>query len=165
MNRDFISVEDYVPAIERSGIRQYLYEPEYSPQRLDQWPTLAEMIITGKRVVMFMDYKADPTAVPYILDEFSHMFETPFSPTNQSFPCTLQRPPGLGEDDARNKYMYIANHNLNTAVDLSSLIGASGQDGPILIPNVAYIDQTNGMFNEYGQLEAMSSNCTSKHFL
>ena len=39
-------------AIENSGIRRYLYEPEYVPQRRHQWPTLGEMILSGKRVVM-----------------------------------------------------------------------------------------------------------------
>lgn len=163
VNRDFISVENYVPAIQKSGILPYLYEPSYVPQRLDQWPTLAEMILSGKRVVMFMDYKANQSAIPYILDEFTHMFETPFSPTNQSFPCTRQRPPQISDDDARDKYMYLANHNLNTAVNLSSLIGSSGKDSVILIPNTVEINRTNGKFDKFGQLGAMSQNCTSEY--
>lgn len=148
-----------MPAITKSGLLPYLYEPTYVPQRLDQWPTLAEMIISGKRVVMFMDYKANQSSVPYILDEFTHMFETPFSPQDQSFPCTRQRPPGLNQDEATEKYMYLANHNLNTAVDLSALIGGSN-DNVILIPNTAEINKTNGQLNKFGQLEAMSQNCT-----
>lgn len=31
----------------------------------------------GKQAVMFMDYKANEDIVPYILDEFSYMWETP----------------------------------------------------------------------------------------
>ena len=165
VNSDLVSVNKYVPAIENSGIREFLYEPDYVPQRRDQWPTLAEMILSGKRVVMFMDYNANQTAVPYILSEFSHMWETPFSPTNPSFPCTQQRPPGLSGEDARDKYMYLANHNLNTAVDVSAILGSGGGGEAILIPNTAAINRTNGEYDQFGQLGAMSLNCTSKYML
>lgn len=161
VNSDFKNVEVYLPAIQNSGIESYLYVPDYIPQHKDQWPTLGEMILTGKRVVMFMDYNANQTAVPYILDEFSHIFETPFSPTNQSFPCTQQRPPGLNRTDAENNYMYLANHNLNTAVDLNALTGGSSSE-TILIPNYAELNRTNGQEDQFGQLGAMNANCTGE---
>ena len=159
-NSDFVSVEKYVSAIQNSGIAPYLYEPEFIPQRRHQWPTLAEMIISGKRVVMFMDYNANQSAVPYILDQYSHIFETPFSPTNQSFPCTIDRPPHLSQKKASGTHMYLANHNLNTAVDISAILGGGSSAGVILIPNTAEINKTNGQFDQYGQLEAMRLNCT-----
>ncbi|KAH9818185.1 putative secreted protein [Teratosphaeria destructans] len=159
VNSDFVDVTNYVSAVENSGLINYVYEPAYVPQHRDQWPTLGEMILSGKRVVLFMDYKANQTAVPYILDEFTHMFETPFSPTNRSFPCTEQRPPGLNTTLAKENYMYLANHNLNTAVDLSALLGGSSEE-TILIPNTAEINITNGAYDQYSQLEAMSQNCT-----
>ncbi|KAF2480186.1 PLC-like phosphodiesterase [Neohortaea acidophila] len=160
VNSDFVNVEKYVPAIEASGILPYLYVPKHEPQYRDDWPTLGEMILTGKRVVMYMDYNANQTAVPYILDEFSHMWETPFSPTNRSFPCTQQRPPGLSHADAKNKLMYLANHNLNTPIDLSALIGETDGHAQILIPNTADINITNGAFDQFSQLEATRLNCT-----
>ena len=162
VNSDFRPVEDYVPVIRDSGLAPFLYEPDYVPQRRDQWPTLQDMIFSGKRVVMFMDYEANQSSVPYILDEFSHMWETPFSPTNQSFPCTQQRPPKLNQTKARDEYMYLANHNLNTAVDLSAILGSGGQQSQILIPNTAEINYTNGQLDQFGQLGAMSENCTSE---
>ena len=70
---------------------------------INDWPTLGYMILTGKRVVIFMDYEANQTAVPWILDEFSQMWETPFDPTNRSFPCTVQRPPDLNRQAAQNR--------------------------------------------------------------
>lgn len=163
VNSDFVKVDNYVSAIQNSGIAPYLYEPAYVPQHRSQWPTLAEMIFSNQRMVLFMDYNANQTRVPYILDEFTHIWETPFSPTNQSFPCTQQRPPRLKEEKARDQYMYLANHNLNTAVDLSSLMGGSaGKQEAILIPNTADINQTNGQFDKFGQLEAMRLNCSGK---
>lgn len=162
VNSDFRPVENYVSAIQDSGVAQYLYEPKYVPQRRDQWPTLAEMIISGKRLVLFMDYNANQTKVPYILNEFSHMWETPFSPTNRSFPCTVQRPPHLGDEKASDEYMYLANHNLNTAIDISAILGSGSKNDILLIPNTAEIRPTNGQYDRYGQLEAMRVNCTSE---
>ena len=161
-NSDFVDVEKYVPAIQNSGVAQFLYEPKYVPQHRDQWPTLAEMIISGKRLVLFMDYKANQSAVPYILDQYTHIWETPFSPTNQSFPCTIAGPPGLSDEKARDKFMYLANHNLNTAVDISAILGSGSGDQVILIPNTAEINKTNGAFDRFGQLEATRLKCTGK---
>lgn len=164
VNSDFVSVDKYVSAIQNSGIAPYLYEPDYIPQRRDQWPTLGEMILSGKRVVFFMDYNANQTAVPYVLDQYSHIWETPFSPVDRNFPCTVQRPPHLGQEKlkekARDEFMYLANHNLNTAVDISALLGSGSGKEEILIPNTAQINETNGQFDKLGQLEAMSLNCT-----
>ncbi|EMC97503.1 hypothetical protein BAUCODRAFT_68720 [Baudoinia panamericana UAMH 10762] len=160
VNSDYRNVQDYVAPIQNSGIASYLYEPEFVPQYRQQWPTLGHMILTGKRVVMFMDYNANQTEVPYILDEFAHIWETPFSPTNQSFPCSQQRPPGLTQQDAEERYMYLANHNLNTAVDLGALTGGSSSD-TILIPNYAELNISNGASNQFGQLGAMQQNCTA----
>ena len=156
------SPEYFVPAITNAGLLPYVYEPAYIPQYRDQWPTLGEMILTGKRLVFFMDYNADQSLVPYILDEFTHMWETPFSPTDQSFPCSQQRPPGLNETVARDQYMNMANHNLNVAVDLSSLGISSSTE--ILIPNTAELNLTNGQqVGEFGTLGTMNENCTGKY--
>ncbi|WPH01294.1 putative secreted protein [Acrodontium crateriforme] len=149
-----ITAVDYVETIQNSGLGPYLYTPKYVPQRKDQWPTLGEMILSGKRVVMYMDYNANQTAVPYILDEYSHMWSTPFSPTDRGFPCTQQLPPNLNQTLAREDYMYLANHNLNTEV---SIAGFS-----LLIPNTADINETNGAANDYGTLETMVTNCTAE---
>lgn len=159
VNSDFTTVENFVPAITNAGLLPYVYEPQYVPQYRDQWPTLGEMILKGQRMVFFMDYNANQTSVPYVLDEFTHIWETPFSPTNQSFPCTQQRPPNLSEEDARERYMYLANQNLNTQVDLSS-IGIDTGSTDLLIPNTAELNVTNGLDNQYGRAGATLDNCT-----
>ena len=151
-----------------------------------------------------MDYNANQTEIPYILDEFSQMvckyratfpliwttirvarhvpealkfgkslglshcsdfcledgmltpkslqWETPFSPTNQSFPCSQQRPPNLSRQAAENR-MYLANHNLNTEI---ALAGTS-----LLVPTTALINQTNAL-NGSGSLGLMANNCAGK---
>lgn len=150
-NSDFIGVGNYSAPIVNSGLINYAYVPPQIPMNLSSWPTLSEMILMGKRAVIFMDYNANQTAVPYVLDEFSQMWETPFSPTNQSFPCTQQRPPNLSRQAAENR-MYMANHNLNTEI---SLAGTS-----ILVPTLALINQTNAL-NGTGSLGLMANNCAA----
>lgn len=159
-NSDLAFVEDFVPAIQNSGIAQYLYTPQFIPQHKDQWPTLGEMILKNTRVVMFMDYYANQDSVPYILEEFTHMWETPFSPQDPNFPCTIERPPGLDPQEAHDNFMYIANHNLNIAVQIGALTGG-GDDDPFLIPNTAQLNNTNGASETItGQLGTMALNCS-----
>jgi len=148
-NGDYSDVGNYTAPIENSGIITWVYEPPYIPMVLDDWPTLASMILTGKRVVIFMDYQANQTQVPYILDEFSQMWETPFDPTNQSFPCDVSRPPGLSDADAKNR-LYMTNHNYNT--DLT-LLGTS-----LLVPATTLLNVTNNVTG-YGSLGVGAETC------
>ncbi|TKA75510.1 hypothetical protein B0A49_05423 [Cryomyces minteri] len=150
-NADFIGVGNYTAPIQASGLGPYLYEPPYIPMKLNDWPTLSEMILTQKRVVLFMDYNADQTTVPYIFDEFSQLWETPFSPTNVSFPCNTQRPPGLDRNQSLER-MYMANHNLNAEINF---LGAS-----LLLPNTAQINQTNAV-SGFSSLGLMANTCTT----
>jgi hypothetical protein len=158
-NSDFVSVEKYIPAIQASGLINYVYTPQYIPQYRDQWPTLGNMILRNQRVVIFMDYMADQKKYPYILDQYSHIWETPFSPQDPAFPCTPDRPPNLNTTFAKENMMYLANHNLNTAIDLNAILGSSGHE-PILIPNTAQIRNTNSNNTEFGQSGLMIERCT-----
>ena len=148
-NSDFIGVGNYTAPLEASGLAGYAYVPPQVPMNISSWPDLSSMILMGKRAVIFMDYNANQTKVPYILDEFSQMWETPFSPTNRSFPCTQQRPPGLSVQDVEQR-MYMANHNLNTEI---SLAGTS-----LLVPTTTLLNETNAA-SGFGSLGLMANNC------
>ncbi|KAI0833152.1 PLC-like phosphodiesterase [Hypoxylon sp. FL0890] len=141
----------YVPYIEQTGILRYIYTPPVVPMTLDDWPTLSEMILRGQRVVMFMDYMANQTEYPWLLDEFSQLWETPFDPTDQKFPCTVQRPPNLADADAKNR-LYMINHNLN--IELSIL----GSD--MLVPARTELNVTNNVTG-FGSLGLSANNCRS----
>jgi hypothetical protein len=141
----------YVPFIERSGITKYVYDAPYLPMSLNDWPTLENMIIRGKRVVMFMDYQANQTKYPWLLDEFSQVWETPFDPMDTSFPCTVQRPPELSAEAARDR-MYIMNHNLNVEFNVLGV--------ELLVPAVSLINTTNG-FEGDGSVGMAANNCRS----
>lgn len=160
VNSDFVDVDEYVAPIVNSGLRRYLYEPPKQPMNRTDWPTLSNMILLGKRAVVFLDYNANQTKVPYILDEFSQMWETPFSPTDEAFPCDEQRPPNLTPGSAKS-LPYLANHNLNIAVDLGNM-------EPILIPNFDQLNQTNSVAGlkgngPTGSLGLMANNCVGMH--
>lgn len=151
-NGNYSKAELYVPYIEASGITKYVYQPPLQPMKLDDWPTLEWMIQRGKRVVMFLDYVANQTAYPWLMDEFSQMWETPFNPLDNNFPCVVHRPPGLSEDGAKDR-LYLLNNNLNVEV---SLAGAS-----ILIPAVSVLNTTNSASGP-GSLGASAAQCRAK---
>lgn len=153
-NFDYVSPGNFTGPIYNAGFKDMIYSPPKAPMALNDWPTLSEMIVRGKRAVFFMDYQADPKVHPWLMDEFSQMWETPFSPTNADFPCTQQRPPGLSEKDAKNR-MYMANHNLNLQLNLGDL--------SLLIPNSATLNVTNSnMTTSNGTLGTMAQNCKGK---
>lgn len=150
-NGDFSPVTSYVPFIESTGLVSYAYLPPKIPMGIDDWPTLSSMILTGKRVVFFMDYDANQTAVPWMLDEFSQMFETPFDPTDRSFPCNAQRPPNLSNEAAKN-LMYLTNHNLNYDINI---LGDS-----LLVPDLPLLNVTNNVTG-FGSLGEGAETCYS----
>ena len=151
-NYNQVDPGNFTAPVENSGLMNYAYTPSKIPMALDDWPSLSSMILSGKRAVIFMDYKANQNKIPWLMDEFSQIWETPFSPTNRAFPCNVQRPSGLKPEDAEDR-MYLANHNLNVEVNLGSI--------NLLIPDTSHIEITNGV-SGFGSLGAMAENCTSK---
>ncbi|KAK3325657.1 PLC-like phosphodiesterase [Apodospora peruviana] len=150
-NGNYSTPDHYVPFIESTGILQYIYTPPIAPLARDDWPTLAQMILSGQRVIMFMDYMANQTAYPWLMDQFSQMWETPFDPLDQKFPCTVQRPPDLSPEDAK-KRLYLMNHNLNVEV---ALLGTT-----ILVPAVSELNVTNNATG-FGSVGLAANNCRS----
>ena len=113
VNGDNVPVTMFDDAYTSSGLKSYAYIPPTSPVAIDAWPTLQELIKAGTRLVAFLDAGANPS-VPYILDEFTYFFETPYDTTDPTFPeCTIDRPPGATADGR----MYIVNHFLDLDLD------------------------------------------------
>lgn len=146
-NGDYVDVGNFSASFEAAGLDTYCYVPPTSPDVLpiDEWPTLQEMIDNGTRLVTFLDYDADMSVVPYILDEFSYYFETPYDVTDATFDdCSINRPSGASADGR----MYIVNHFL----DLDIL--------DIDIPDKAAAAQTNAVSGT-GSIGAQASLCES----
>lgn len=110
-NGDNLDVSVFGSAFQNASIVDYAYVPPSNPLPIGSWPTLGDLIDSGKRLVVFLDYGADATKVPYILDEFAYYFETPFDVTNSSDfdACPINRPPNASPDGR----MYIVNHFLD----------------------------------------------------
>ncbi|KAJ7259776.1 PLC-like phosphodiesterase [Mycena rebaudengoi] len=110
-NPEGVSVKDvWKPIFDEAGISDLAFVPPALPVKRSDWPTLGSMIDSGKRVVVFLDANADPAAVPFILPEFQMVWETPFSRTDPTFPCAIDRIDGpLAAED----HMYMINHSLN----------------------------------------------------
>ncbi|EFQ86475.1 hypothetical protein PTT_18252 [Pyrenophora teres f. teres 0-1] len=149
--KPLVTSVNFAEPIKNSGLLKYVYQPPKTAMKLNDWPTLAELILNNDRVITFIDYNFDNEAVPYMLWEFYNMWETPFSPTDVQFPCTLGRPEGMSENKMR-EIMYMANHNLNAQIAFAGL--------NLLVPNVAQINQTNGL-NGTGSLGLMANTCIS----
>ncbi|RHZ49727.1 hypothetical protein CDV55_100132, partial [Aspergillus turcosus] len=90
-------------------------------------------------------YGADVNSVPYILDEFSYYFETPYDVTDPTFPdCSINRPPGASAAGR----MYIVNHFLDV-----DILG-------ILVPDRLRAPLTNSVSGS-GSIGAQSALCSS----
>lgn len=58
VNSDLIGVGKYTTPLINSGLIKYAYIPPIIPMNISSWPTLSEMILTGKRAVIFMVSRA-----------------------------------------------------------------------------------------------------------
>ena len=150
-NSDYVAPTNFTAPFMKAGLSDLLYSPPVIPMAHENWPTLGSMILSGKRMVVFLDYQANQTKIPWLMDEFSQMWETPFSPTNRSFPCSVQRPPNLSIKEARRR-LYMANHNLNIHINLN--LGSIN----LLIPDMPQVAATNNV-SGYGSLGLMAQTC------
>lgn len=113
-NGDSVSPGTFDSLFKAVGLDSYAFVPSGSPSVLaiGDWPTLGDLISSGKRLVFFLDYGADMSTYGYILDEFSYFWETQYDITDSSFSnCSVDRPPG-GQGEAAGR-MYIMNHFLD----------------------------------------------------
>ena len=117
-SEDPFPVSAWGNSYEASGLDKYSYTPKQTPVKNTAWPTLSELIADGKRAVSFMDIGADYGSIPYILDEFSMIFETVPDPQDNNFACDFDRPHGGSPDGL----MYLINHNLNKKVSNSIVV-------------------------------------------
>ena len=126
-NGDNVDISEFDSAFKSSGLKPYCFVPSTSPSPLakDDWPTLGSMISSGQRLVTFLDYGADESSVPYILDQYKYFFDTPYDGTDPSFnQCTLAHPPGASPDGR----MYIVNHFLDKKLMDGVLVPDNGAD-------------------------------------
>ncbi|EIM90665.1 PLC-like phosphodiesterase, partial [Stereum hirsutum FP-91666 SS1] len=127
-NPESLSLTDvWAPVFESSGIATIAFVPPSLPVAFDEWPTLGEMISSGKRVVVFMDFGAETGGVNYILPEFEMIWEPPFDSTDSTFPCSVDRIEGpLSTTD----HMFLLNHFLDINVFGTGVLISDPGDAP-----------------------------------
>ncbi|KAI4214471.1 MAG: hypothetical protein LQ351_002888 [Letrouitia transgressa] len=161
-NSDFHEVKgaDFEEPFQQSGIVPYAYIPP-PPQQigtkresLDSWPTLGEMIANGTRLVAFLDKGADRQRAPYLLNEFSYFWETPYDTTDSSFAqCVVDRPKELVKfPEAMAARMYIMNHFLDTNIKI----------GGVKVPDRRDAARTNAATGK-GSIGVQAELCTRIH--
>ena len=85
--------------------------------------------------------------MPYILDEFTYFFETPYDVTDKSFnQCTLDRPSGASADGR----MYIVNHFLD--VDIFGILIPDQINAPKTNSPSSILAQSNLCYQAWGRM-------------
>lgn len=97
-----ITPEDFAKVVEKHDIYQYVH----TQSKDDQWPTLRQMITSGKRLVFLID-RTDSTSKPWQHQQYDYGFENPYSNKSlKRYNCELKPK----ADTA--KALYIFNHFL-----------------------------------------------------
>jgi hypothetical protein len=143
VNNDDLPVSSYDSVFKAAGVDTISYAPSSSAVAFSDWPTLGSLIDSGKRLLTFMDFKADITSVPYIIDEFTNIWETAFDVTDPAFDCNVNRSTGNTPTE-----MYLINHFLDTTLFNQ------------LVPFVAQANVTNAATG-FGSLGTQVDTCTS----
>lgn len=67
-NEAVIDPGDYTAPVTNSGIIDYVYTPPTEAMDIDGWPTLGDMVISNKRVVVMLAYQANQAKIPWLLN-------------------------------------------------------------------------------------------------
>ncbi|KAI6709169.1 hypothetical protein JHW43_008306 [Diplocarpon mali] len=155
VNADGQEASAYGSVFAASGISDYGFTPS-STSAMSTWPTLQTLIDANTRLVTFIASIDYDTAYPYLLPEFSYVFENPYDVTNPSgFNCTVDRPTslstGTGSAAVSSGYMSLMNH-----FAYANALGIS-------VPAISLIENTNNpSANGSGTLGTHSEQCTSE---
>jgi len=75
VNIDDLPPTAFTSAFTASNLSNHTYSPPSATVSLFSWPTMGTLVDAGTTLVVFMDQEADFSSVPYIIDEFSNMWE------------------------------------------------------------------------------------------
>lgn len=157
MNSDNASAGDLHGQFVTAGLNTYAYTPPSTTTVPTAWPTLEQLISNNTRLVTFVA-SLDPasnTAAPYLMDEFTFIWENPFDNSALSnFSCAPDRPSGLGDVSAAvsSGRMAFMNHFLETD-------GAFG----VQTPDVGNITTTNAPSGGIGNLGETANTCKTAY--
>jgi hypothetical protein len=144
VNSDDFPPTAYDTVFVGAGLDTMSYAPPSASIPASQRPTLGSLIDSGKRLITFMDASADFNSVPYIIAEFTNIWESPYDVTT-TFDCSVNRTQGTSSTQ-----MYLINHFLDSLV-----LGQA-------VPDVSQANQTNAVSgpNSLGQQVSL---CVSEY--
>ncbi|KAJ5105231.1 hypothetical protein NUU61_002578 [Penicillium alfredii] len=153
VNSDGASASDLDAQFKKADIVDYAYKPT-SNSAPKSWPTLQSMIDDKKRLVVFVASLGSNTDAPYLLDEFSFVWENPYDVTSPTkFSCDPQRPKevsGQASTALASNRLPLMNHFLYST-DLSMF--------DVEFPNASYVATTNAASGGTGNLGSTATKC------
>ncbi|KAI3527176.1 hypothetical protein CSPX01_17188 [Colletotrichum filicis] len=154
VNSDNQAASAFGKVFESSGISKYGYKPSTS-SATSSWPTLQTMIDADTRLVTFVASITADTDYPYLLPEFSYVFETAYEVTSAAgFNCTIDRP---------STYSTAAAAVSANMLPLMNHFQYQTLATDILIPDVSDIDTTNSASTSTaGNLGLHAQTCKSQ---
>jgi hypothetical protein len=91
--QDEVSPRDTAEVVERAGLLPFVHEPVAD----GAWPTLGEMVESGRRLVILMENRSGGDTWPWLIEGFSEVQDTPYLFERPAdFTCDANR----GEADA-----------------------------------------------------------------
>ena len=135
--QDEVSPADTADLIERAGLLPSVYTPTG-----DTWPTLGNMVASGKRLVVLMESHGGGDEWPWLMQGFDWVQDTPFLfRTPAEFSCE----PNRGPADAP---LLLVNHwvtDKKAEVTSAELVNARR----VLLPRVEECQQERGMLPNF----------------
>ncbi|KAL9100300.1 MAG: hypothetical protein Q9163_004299 [Psora crenata] len=155
VNSDNAPAQDLDAEFRAANITSYGYVPTSTTTALTTWPTLQDMIAANTRLVTFVASLGTNTVAPYLLDEFTFVFENSYNVTNSSgFTCTPDRPTALKgqtEQAVQSGRLPLVNHFMYSSTGFG-----------IQSPNTDRIATTNAQTGP-GSLGDSATACTSAY--
>lgn len=148
VNSDNIAPAEYDAIFKAAGVDAMSYAPPTASLPQSGWPTLGSLIDSGKRLVAFLSTTADFNSVPYLIDEFSNVWETAFDVIDPTFDCNVNRTNG-----DPSTQMFLINHFLD-----KPFAGLTG----VPVPFRAQANVTNSVSGP-GSLGEQVSTCINDH--
>jgi hypothetical protein len=150
VNINNLPASSFASDFQSSGLSDLAFIPSSPTLPASGWPTLGEMIDSGKRLVVFMDNGATDPNSPFLIPEFGNIWETAFDVTDPSFSCAVNRSQG-----DTSQQMGLINHFLDST---QSLI----ESASTLAPAKAQLNTTNAASGP-GSLGQQASDCIAQN--
>ena len=153
VNSDNALAEDLSAEFAAAQIASYAYTPPSTTTAIATWPTLEELIANSTRLITFVASldSSTNTVAPYLLDEFTFVFENPFEVLSLSnFSCNPDRPSVVKDKISaavQSGRLPLMNHFLDTEQAFGS------------VPDIGNIKTTNNQTGPVGNLGDAATEC------